>query len=288
MAWAPAGQRQGTILIANDHEWAARSLESILVPAGYRVICVFTGQQAVERGRIESLDAAFIDRQLPDQNGADVCRALRRLPHLGVSLPVLITTAGPAGRAQRIEAYEAGAWDFLAQPLESESILLKLGVYVDAKRAADGLREQTFLDQATGLYSWGGLLRRGQEFCRLAVRHHQHLSCVAVAPSGIERPAFSGPFERLVEGLARVLRRHSRETDAIGRVGPAEFGLLAVGLTEFEAGQIVGRWTAAAGRSLPLRTAIRTVRPAQIHPHDPERLVAATVAGMRADPLTLA
>ena len=39
------------VLIANDQEWSARSLESILGPNGYAVIRAYTGQQALERAR---------------------------------------------------------------------------------------------------------------------------------------------------------------------------------------------------------------------------------------------
>ena len=37
------------VLIANDQEWSARSLESILGPSGYSVVRAYTGQQALER-----------------------------------------------------------------------------------------------------------------------------------------------------------------------------------------------------------------------------------------------
>ena len=41
------------VLIANDQEWSARSLESILVPKGYEVVRAYTGRQALEQAALD-------------------------------------------------------------------------------------------------------------------------------------------------------------------------------------------------------------------------------------------
>ena len=120
------------VLIANDQEWAARSLESILGPNGYSVIRAHTGRQALERARQAEPDLVILDAQMPDMHGIDICRALRDDPRFGATTPIIITTAGPSGRAQRLEAYRAGAWEFLGQPLDGEARLLKLRTYAQA------------------------------------------------------------------------------------------------------------------------------------------------------------
>ena len=54
------------VLIANDQEWSARSLESILGPNGYSVIRAYTGQQALDRARTAHPDLIILDAQMPD------------------------------------------------------------------------------------------------------------------------------------------------------------------------------------------------------------------------------
>ena len=66
------------VLIANDQEWSARSLESTLEPNGYAVVRAFTGAQALARARSELPDVVILDAQMPDMHGFDVCRELRR------------------------------------------------------------------------------------------------------------------------------------------------------------------------------------------------------------------
>ena len=128
------------VLIANDQEWSARSLESILGPHGYTVVRAYTGQQALERARTALPDLIILDAQMPDIHGFDVCRTLRGDPRFGATTPIVITTSGPSGRTQRLEAYRAGAWEFLGQPLDGEALLLKLDTFLRCKQQVDGLR----------------------------------------------------------------------------------------------------------------------------------------------------
>jgi CheY-like chemotaxis protein len=80
------------VLIANDQEWSARSLESILGPNGFSVVRAYTGQQALERARSSQPDLIILDAQMPDMHGFDVCRALRSDPRFSGTTPIVITT----------------------------------------------------------------------------------------------------------------------------------------------------------------------------------------------------
>lgn len=72
--------RSPLVLIANDQEWSARSLESILTPNGYTVIRAYTGQQALDRALSARPDLVILDAQMPDLHGIEVCRLLREDP----------------------------------------------------------------------------------------------------------------------------------------------------------------------------------------------------------------
>lgn len=216
--------RPPLVLIANDQEWSARSLESILAPNGYAVLRAYTGHQALERARTARPDLVILDAQMPDLHGVEVCRQLRADPRFSATTPVLITTAGPSGRAQRLEAYQAGAWEFLGQPLDGESLLLKLRTFLDAKLEADRFREDTLLDQQSGLYNMRGLSRRAREIGAEVFRRHQPLACVVFA-ADLPPDAASD----LADRISRMLREQGRTSDAIGRLGDEEFAVIAPG-----------------------------------------------------------
>ncbi|HXE58866.1 MAG TPA: response regulator [Gemmatimonadales bacterium] len=260
--------RPPLVLIANDQEWSARSLESILVPSGYSVLRAYTGRQALERARAAQPDIIILDAQMPDLHGVDVCRILRADPRFGTTTPILITTAGPSGRAQRLEAYRCGAWEFLGQPIDGEALLLRLQVFLQCKLAVDRLRDESLLDPTTGLYNMRGLARRAREIGAEATRLHQPLSCVVFAPDP-ERQEERTPepdevedlFNRVAERVGEVVRRTSRSSDAVGRLGQTEFAVIAPATPPNGAVRLVERLGASLEASaIPLGGGERRLR----------------------------
>jgi PleD family two-component response regulator len=253
------------VLIANDQEWSARSLESILGPNGYAVVRAYTGQQALERARTSQPDIIILDAQMPDIHGFEVCRALRSDPRFSSTTPIVITTSGPSGRTQRLEAYRAGAWEFLGQPLDGEALLLKLHTFLQSKRQVDLLREENLLDSGTGLYNMRGLARRAREIGSDAIRRREALACVVFAPeTELETTDEEAPEEELVrlsDQVGAVFRQVGRVSDAIGRLGPTEFAVIAPATGADGAVRLVNRLGGAVEATrIPVRGGERSVR----------------------------
>jgi diguanylate cyclase (GGDEF)-like protein len=251
------------VLIANDQEWSARSLESILGPNGYAVVRAYTGQQALERARTSQPDLIILDAQMPDMHGFEVCRALRGDPRFSATTPIVITTSGPSGRTQRLEAYRAGAWEFLGQPLDGEALLLKLNTFLESKREVDGLREENLLDPGTGLYNMRGLSRRAREIGAEAFRRRDPVACVVFAPD-IEAAEEETPEEesrRMSDQVALLFRQAGRASDAIGRLGMAEYGVIAPATGPEAAVRLARRLGGAVESSpIPIRGGERTLK----------------------------
>jgi PleD family two-component response regulator len=218
------------VLIANDQEWSARSLESILEPSGYSVVRAYTGQQALERARTAQPDLIILDAQMSDVHGFEVCRLLRSDPRFSATTPIIITTSGPSGRTQRLEAYRAGAWEFLGQPLDGEALLLKLATFLQCKLEVDSLRDESLLDPGTGLYNMRGLARRAHEIGADAFRRRDALACVVFSPeaeaAGPEEP-LDEEVQRIAEQVGQLFKHTGRSSDAIGRLGQSEFAVIA-------------------------------------------------------------
>jgi diguanylate cyclase (GGDEF)-like protein len=218
-------------LLANDQEWSARSLESILGPNGYAVLRAYTGKQVLELTRTAQPDLVIVDIRLPDMSGIEVCRALHDDARFNPTTPVIITTSGASEREQRLAAYQAGAWEFASQPLDGEVLLLKLDAFMRSKREADRLRAESLLDPLTGLYNMRGLVRRAREISAEAQRLHAPIACVAFSPVAetpdLEERPLNGHTERVIEYLGSLIRRAGRISDAIGRLGPTDFAIIA-------------------------------------------------------------
>ncbi|HEY7861052.1 MAG TPA: response regulator, partial [Gemmatimonadaceae bacterium] len=197
-------------------------------------------------------DLIMVDMRLPDMRGVDVCRALRDDPHFPEETPIIFTSSGTPEREQRLEAFKAGAWEFVSQPLDSELLLLKLDAYMRGKRAVDRLRDESLLDQATGLYNMQGMVRRAREMSADAQRLHAPISCVAFTPvaTATSDPVPAELTEIMIEHLGAIVRRTGRASDAIGRLGPTEFAIIAPATEEPGAIRMMERIEASLSEAL--------------------------------------
>src|SRR5881296_2644719 len=146
---------------------------------------------------------------------------------------------------QHHAALRAGVWEFLRHPFHAEEIGAKLDSYVRLKLDSDRARRDTSVADATGFYTVRGLALRAQELTLQAFHHAEPLACVAIAPVTAD-----GQNADALDLLADVLRATGRRSDAIGRVGPGEFAVIAPGTDRTGAvlfAERVARGVTAAG-----------------------------------------
>ncbi|HEX6307111.1 MAG TPA: response regulator [Longimicrobiales bacterium] len=228
-------------LIVTGQEWVSLSMVTLFSPRGYAVLRSYNGHHALERVRDAVPDLLIVDRDLRDMTGIEFCQALgEQSSMIGATTPVVLISTGPWDRESKLEALRAGAWEVCALPMDSEELFFKLDTRVRAKLAADVAREHGLLDPETGLYNSHGLLRRIAELSAGAIRYRRPLACVVLSAEA--RPALRPSDREVMRGygvesatwtadsarsLAATLRAAGRASDAIGRLSPNEFVVLA-------------------------------------------------------------
>jgi two-component system KDP operon response regulator KdpE len=127
-----AGQR---ILICDDEPHIVRGLEIVLRSAGYAVEAAGTKAEALASLSARPPDALVLDLVLPDGQGIEVCREVRRWSRL----PILVLSAVGDER-EKVGALDAGADDYVTKPFGTEELLARLRAVL--RRSADALPDQ--------------------------------------------------------------------------------------------------------------------------------------------------
>jgi adenylate cyclase len=141
---------QVTVLAVDDQPPNLRLLEAVLSPRGYRVIMASSGEEALELLPSSGADLVLLDIVMPDIDGYEVCRRIRRAPETAF-LPVVMITA--SGSQEKARAIEAGADDFVSKPFDQSELLARVASLARIKRYHD-----TITGQAAELAQWNAEL----------------------------------------------------------------------------------------------------------------------------------
>jgi len=106
-----------TILIVDDEPAIVDTLDYALRTEGYATRCVGLGRHALEALREAEFALVILDVGLPDMNGFDVCRQLRRAS----DVPVIFLTAR-SEEVDRIVGLELGADDYVPKPFSPREV----------------------------------------------------------------------------------------------------------------------------------------------------------------------
>jgi DNA-binding response OmpR family regulator len=107
-----------TVAVVEDDEAIATQLARGLSRAGCRPVIAGSGAAALDAA---DADVVLLDLGLPDLDGVELCRLLRRRS----SAPIIVITAR-SEIAQRVEALDAGADDYLVKPFGFEELLARM------------------------------------------------------------------------------------------------------------------------------------------------------------------
>jgi len=110
------------ILVVEDEPGIAFGLESDLQLEGYEVAVVGEGDKAVTRACVGPFDLILLDVMLPNKDGFEVCRELRRR---GVKTPIIMLTS-KTQEAERVMGLEVGADDYITKPFSPRELRARI------------------------------------------------------------------------------------------------------------------------------------------------------------------
>jgi len=153
------------ILIVEDERTLREGLSDLLKAAGHSVEAFEKGSEAVDAGVRDAFDMVVLDLMLPDIDGVEVCRRLRRARP---SLAILMLTAR-GSENDKVVGLEAGADDYLTKPFAVRELLARIDAL--GRRAAAAPAEPEVIEADGCVLDLGRLsARRGDEVTSLTPR----------------------------------------------------------------------------------------------------------------------
>ncbi len=122
------------ILVVDDEPEAVELVEFNLKQAGFEVRTTRDGAEALEVARNSRPNLIVLDLMLPEIDGLEVCKLLRRDPATG-AIPVIMLTA-KAAEVDRVLGLELGADDYLTKPFSPRELVLRIRKLLERTPAA--------------------------------------------------------------------------------------------------------------------------------------------------------
>jgi DNA-binding response OmpR family regulator len=111
-----------TILVIEDDPSIAKGIQLALEGEHFKVLVAPTGEKGSSLARRASVDLITLDLVLPDRNGEEICRELRKS---GVSTPILMLTS-KGGETDKVMGLEIGADDYMTKPFSTRELIARV------------------------------------------------------------------------------------------------------------------------------------------------------------------
>jgi two-component system, OmpR family, response regulator MprA len=164
------------LLVVDDDRALRDVLRRALTLAGYEVMLAETGAGALAEVAGVVPDAVVLDVGLPDIDGLEVCRLLRRE---GNRVPVLMLTARDAV-SDRIDGLDAGADDYLVKPFDIDELKARLRALLRRAGGEGGTDGLSFADLRLDPARHGVVV--GERFVELTRTEYQLLELLLLNP----------------------------------------------------------------------------------------------------------
>lgn len=209
------------LLLVEDEPGLVITLTDRLTREGYSVETTADGESALERAASEAFDLVLLDVMLPQMNGFDVLRELRRR---GVDVPVIMLTA-KGQIVDKVVGLKLGADDYVTKPFGTAELLARLRALLrrSAGPAADAVGRLVVgplvLDASRHAVTVGGrrveLTPREYEVLRVLLTHQGRLVTRGRLLRAVWGEAYQGE-DHYVHVYVSQLRRKLAAADTDG------------------------------------------------------------------------
>ena len=215
------------ILVVDDDRSNRFLLVNAFLRENYEIEEAANGAEAIKICQLRMPDLILMDALMPEMDGFDACKAIRRLPH-GADIPVLMIT-GLEDEGSIIKAFASGTTDYISKPINFSVLKQRAARLITASKAEKYIKSLAYYDPLTGLPNRFNLM----EYLQMLVNH-----------SIVKKDKFAILFldldhfkmindsmghlvgDQLLRAVADRLQNTVRRHDFVVRIGGDEFTLI--------------------------------------------------------------
>jgi diguanylate cyclase (GGDEF)-like protein len=219
-------------LIVEDNPVSRKLLEKSLLKSGYQTTSVENGIQALEQLNAHFFPIVLSDWMMPEMDGPQLCRAIRKGAFPGYVFIILLTAKD--SKEDIITGLRAGADDYLTKPINNAELIARLNtgfrileLEQSLKSANEEIRILSITDSLTGCYNRAYLNEKLLQEINRTKRYRHSLSIIMCDIDHFKKIndthghlAGDQILERFAMGLIKSVRQ---DLDWVARYGGEEF-----------------------------------------------------------------
>ncbi len=119
-----------TVLIVDDNKDTVDILTRLLSRHGMTIVSAYSGRECLEIVRSRAIDVILLDVMMPEMDGLEVCKELKRL---SLPVPVILLTAKD-DMATRAAGMALGVSEFIVKPVNHADLLARLQTQLSVRQ----------------------------------------------------------------------------------------------------------------------------------------------------------
>ncbi|HEX5943255.1 MAG TPA: response regulator [Anaerolineales bacterium] len=135
------------VLLIDDEQFYFKLLQKPLKDAEYKLEYAKSGNEGLAKIPSFEPELLIVDLKLPELDGFEILKRLRRDPKFGY-IPVVVITSHDE-LSEKLKAFELGADDYLVKPFQPEELVARLGILARRRAIQSAQKETTSISEAT-------------------------------------------------------------------------------------------------------------------------------------------